>query len=401
LIAVTLLGGSYCNALSTSTCAAADVINSELDIITELDFYDEDNDDILSTKFNTWIRDNTKVEFYEDDNDILSTNLIQWLRDNGAYINEKLVVKNDGSYRGVFATQDMEVGERVCSIPSHLIIQPTEELMKREDVGICTDCLTTKSVMNELSSDDRTPYGEYLAAQTSGYLPLFWSDSGKELLSTMLKSTRKERLTESRATDYNLLDYDELPPHGVRDMIDELKTDCNADDELLITDPKYLLADMLVTSRADYDYMIPFYDMFNYDNGKFNIKHDENPHKDDNKRELTISQLGFTVSKPIKAGEELFNTYNHCSVCGDRLDWFGTPEMWLQYGFVESFPQRWLFDFARIKFELEWKDGDESSGEVVMIGGFKMVLSKKRIVKSTMYFVLKVYESYSELGVCR
>jgi len=130
--------------------------------------------------------------------------LIAWLRDNGAYINDKLVVKNDGSYRGVFATQDMEVGERVCSIPSHLIIQPTEELTREEDVGTCTDCLTTKAVMNELSRDDPTPYGEYLA-QTSGYLPLFWSDSGKELLSMMLKSTRKERLTESRADDYNPL----------------------------------------------------------------------------------------------------------------------------------------------------------------------------------------------------
>jgi len=204
LIAVTLsLRGDYSNALSTSTCAAADVINSELDIITELDFY-EDDGDILSTKFNTWIRDNAKVDFYEDDNDILSTNLIAWLRDNGAYINDKLVVKNDGSYRGVFATQDMEVGERVCSIPSHLIIQPTEELTREEDVGTCTDCLTTKAVMNELSRDDPTPYGEYLA-QTSGYLPLFWSDSGKELLSMMLKSTRKERLTESRADDYNPL----------------------------------------------------------------------------------------------------------------------------------------------------------------------------------------------------
>ena len=54
LIAVaTLLRGGYCNALSTSTCAAADVINSELDIITELDFYDEDDGDILSTKFIT------------------------------------------------------------------------------------------------------------------------------------------------------------------------------------------------------------------------------------------------------------------------------------------------------------------------------------------------------------
>ena len=33
---------------------------------------------------------------------------------------------------------------------------------------------------------------------------------------------------------------------------------------------------------------------------------------------------------------------------------------------MESIPQRWLFDFARVKFEIEWKDGDESKGEVVV-----------------------------------
>ena len=116
IAAVTLLRCTACSALSTSTCAAADVINSELDIITELDFYNEyDAGDILSTKFNTWIQDNAKVDFYEDDNDVLSTNLIEWLRDNGAYINDKLVVKNDGSYRGVFATQDRRL-ENECAL---------------------------------------------------------------------------------------------------------------------------------------------------------------------------------------------------------------------------------------------------------------------------------------------
>jgi len=316
-------------------------------------------------------------DFYKDDADTLSTNLIKWLRDNGAYINDTLVVKNDGSYRGIFATQDMDAGERVCSVPSNLIIQPTEELMQNEDVE-ATDCITIKAVMNAISDgDDATPYGKYLAAQTSGYLPTFWSDSGKDLLSTMLKSARKERLTESRSEDYNPLQYDELPPHGVRDMIDELKRDCNAGD--LINDPKYLLAAMLVTSRADYDYMIPFYDMFNHNNAKYNIQHDESQENDE--REIASSHLGFTLSKSIKAGEELLLSYNRCDICSDRLDWFGTPEMWLQYGFVESIPQRWLFDFARVKFELEWKDGDESSGEVVVNFLVPMSSEGKRLLQ--------------------
>merc|ERR1712087_6547 len=38
----------------------------------------------------------------------------------------------------------------------------------------------------------------------------------------------------------------------------------------------------------------------------------------------------------------------------------------LNFGFVESLPQRWLFDFARVKFDLDWKDGNESTGGVAV-----------------------------------
>ena len=38
----------------------------------------------------------------------------------------------------------------------------------------------------------------------------------------------------------------------------------------------------------------------------------------------------------------------------------------MHFGFVEPIPQRWLFDFARVKFGLDWKDGNESTGEVVV-----------------------------------
>jgi len=344
----------------------------------------------------------TDNDFYKDDADTLSTNLISWLRDSGAYINEKLVVKNDGSYRGIFATQDMNAGEKLCSIPSNLILQPTEELMENEDEDVeATDCITIKAVMNAISDgDDGTPYGKYLAAQTSGYLPSFWSDSGKDLLSIMLKSTRKEQLTDTRSEDYNPLEYDELPPHGVRDMIDELKTDCNAGDDL-INNPTYLLAAMLVTSRADYDYMIPFYDMFNHDNAKYNIQHDESQENDE--REIASSHLGFTLSKSIKAGEELLLSYNRCDICSDRLDWFGTPEMWLQYGFVESIPQRWLFDFARVKFELEWKDGDESTEEVVVNFLVPMSSKGKRLLQEELtrldtFAAVHRHKSHEEYG---
>ena len=33
---------------------------------------------------------------------------------------------------------------------------------------------------------------------------------------------------------------------------------------------------------------------------------------------------------------------------------------------AQPMPQRWLFDFARVKFDLDWKDGNEATGEQVV-----------------------------------
>lgn len=100
--------------------------------------------------------------------------------------------------------------------------------------------------------------------------------------------------------------------------------------------------------------------MMNHNNGKMNVIHKYNPYKGD-----PIDKTGYEMvtSKPILAGEELFLSYNQCVICDQYYDWFGTPEMFLHFGFVESYPQRWLFDFARVKFDLDWKDGDEGTGK--------------------------------------
>lgn len=103
--------------------------------------------------------------------------------------------------------------------------------------------------------------------------------------------------------------------------------------------------------------------MINHDNGNYNIRH-----LHDNYRRDNIDETGHEIvtTKAMKAGDQLFNSYNRCNVCQEHLDWVGTPELFLEFGFVEAMPQRWLFDFARMKFDLDWKDGDESSGKLVV-----------------------------------
>lgn len=286
--------------------------------------------------------------------DFLTSDLIEWLRVNGAYINEKLVVKHvvpddPSSPRGVFATDAMEAGETVCTIPSKLLIKSSEELMDGLPAEM-SYCGTIKAVMEATSGDDMTPYGRYLAAQPKNYLPKFWPEADKNLLVEMLASSRKDQLTA----------YDELPPHGVHDTFHELERECEGD----IEDPLYLQAAMLVAARSDYDVMVPFYDMINHHNGKYNVRHNIDPYQAENQLEEKGHEM--ITAKAIQPGEELYNSYNRCNFCSEYYDWFCTPEMFLNFGFVESIPQRWLFDFARVKFDLDWKDGDETTGEILV-----------------------------------
>ncbi|KAL7530268.1 hypothetical protein ACHAWF_003310 [Thalassiosira exigua] len=292
--------------------------------------------------------------------DALVSDLIRWLRDNGAYINEKLVVKHvvpgdPSSPRGVFAAEAMDEGENVCSIPSELMIKPSSELAEGELVEY-GHCSTIRKLRDALVGGAATPYERYLLAQPKWYLPGFWSWGGMDLLKTMLLSNRTHEMT----------DYDELPPHGVDEFVEmDLLEGCV---DIDVKDTSFWHSAMLVQARGDYAFM--FADMINHDNRGYNIRHNSNYDS-----YVNGAVHDIVTSRVIEAGEQLFNSYNRCNICEGRFDWMGTPEMFLHYGFVESMPQSWLIDFARIKFVLDWKDGDESSGELAV--DFKLPPSEK------------------------
>lgn len=322
----------------------------------------------------------------DTDTDTLTSDLIDWLRANGAYINDKLRVKHVipgdvSSPRGVFATEAMEEGEIVCSIPYPLMITPTdasvEDILRDPYPSRCgiidavmkamqgtakkgDDTIGDNSDRDGDNVDDTittrptrplvTPYARYLLAQPKSYLPAFWSDEANTLLGTMLRSTRTHNLTE----------YDALPPHGVEDDVDVLATQCDED----ITDPLFLHAAMIVIARADGHFLTPYFDMINHSNTKHNVRHQYDPYKPEPPHQ-TIDQTGYGVltTQPIPAGNELVYPYNKCNICHASTDWLGTPELFLYFGFVETLPQRWLFDFARIKFDLVWKKKKMKNGD--------------------------------------
>jgi hypothetical protein len=133
-----------------------------------------------------------------------------------------------------------------------------------------------------------------------------------------------------------------------------------------VNDPLYRQAVMLVYARADYQYLVPFYDINNHHNGKNNMAHRYNPYDPVDLNEIKKTGYELVTTKAIKRSEELRTSYDRGLICEEMVDWFGTPEMFLYFGFVEDIHQRWLFDFARVKFDLDWTIVGESAGEAVV-----------------------------------
>lgn len=159
---------------------------------------------------------------------------------------------------------------------------------------------------------------------------------------------------------------------GVDDMIPrDVMEWCEIPPETM-ADPTFRRAVMLVKARADYHYMVPFYDMMNHNNGNLNTAHKYNPYGGHGDSDIKTNGYVMVTTKRIGRGEEVYNSYNRCTICGSYVDHVHTPEIFYNWGFVEGMPQSWLFDFARVKFELDWRydvddDGVESkTGDLIV-----------------------------------
>lgn len=54
--------------------------------------------------------------------------------------------------------------------------------------------------------------------------------------------------------------------------------------------------------------------------------------------------LVVRASKEIMAGDEIFSSYDSCTDCKDTDHYWGTMEIMRDFGFVESYPHRYVFD---------------------------------------------------------
>ena len=170
------------------------------------------------------------------------------------------------------------------------------------------------------------------------------------------------------------------PARGVDDLITrDVMEWCDISQERM-DDPTFRRAVMLVKARADYHYMVPFYDMMNHRNGKrHNTAHVHNPYGGDGDASIKENGYVMVATRRIGRGEEVYNSYNRCTICHSYVDHVHTPEIFYMWGFVENMPQSWLFDFARVKFELDLShdDVDEDDGGDVLVATFQVPPSER------------------------
>jgi|UniRef100_A0A8J9RY90 spermidine synthase len=321
--------------------------------------------------------------------------LVDWIRSKGGFFHSKIELRrfdaNDPtSPYGVFANEDISDKELLFEVPRSCLLDAIndykvgdkiegffvnkewhpatvaafypeddtfdvayddgdfESRVPRSSIqwpSSAMNCGTVRSLLREFDlgeESDYAPFTNYLREQPYGQLPSAWSVAGKSLLLEMLGQDLSGKQT--------------LPPFEALDWLTSgWHNLCRGS-----TDPFAENAAMMVVQRCWDELLIPIYDMVSHRNGRW-LNTQSNSVQDG-------GPVSVTASRKIQAGEELYSTYNFCTDCDARAHWYGTGEILRDYGFVELYPQRWLFPDQKISFDIDEKLNEEGkpTGEMII-----------------------------------
>mmetsp|Transcript_7170 Transcript_7170/g.10467 ORF Transcript_7170/g.10467 Transcript_7170/m.10467 type:complete len:381 (+) Transcript_7170:52-1194(+) len=272
--------------------------------------------------------------------------VIEWLRSrDGGHFTEKVFFR-DG---GMFAAEDISEGEIVMMIPPNALFGPNAD----DDSD---ECGTARRLAHEYvhlkEKSDHWPYLQYVFESfPHKSVPIGWSSAGKKIVRDLIVGS-------------------ELEPRGFGRG--SYKNACGAtdDDSLAVW---LEAAWRIVLSRGWHHIMVPVFDMVNHRNGRYH-----NVDRRSTTDELLQVDGDYTIvaTKDIKAGSQLHNSYNQCqadATCFGIDKSYVTPQIFLDYGFVEQLPRRFAFFYPGDEeeeedddeFEYDDEEEDDSSGIVV------------------------------------
>jgi len=306
--------------------------------------------------------------------------LVQWLREKGGYFNDKLEIRRadpmDSQSRfGMFTNADLKKREILIIIPKDCTLtdeSKDEDKIKTEEGEeedySAMNCKTVRNLIKEMKLGDESkyaPYVNYLLAEPWGQLPSSWSTKGKDFFLDILEMYTIEPMPPIEPGDW-LLDWYDICK-GSKDPFEEN-------------------AALLSVQRSWDDKLIPVYDMMSHRNGHWLNTASNSVHED--------SDIVVKAKRDIQAGEEIYTSYNMCEDCGGRIKNYGTPEIFRDYGFIEQYPQRWIFPNI-IGFQIDEKE--EGSGNFSLswingsptIQGVKMLQDMQQALKQVSEHDLK------------
>ena len=167
-------------------------------------------------------------------------NLVEYFTtEMGVHYSPKQQIRYENGMMGVFATERIEEGELLCSVPWNATINAGRRIVDPPHLV----CDTVRNLAREMRLGEKSdfgPYVEYLLNQRVGQLPSAWSQPAKDLF-------------------HRVLDGPVLPPRDATNMLDiDWLRDCRGTDS-----PSDNNAAMLVIQRAEDDLMVPVYDFYN------------------------------------------------------------------------------------------------------------------------------------------
>ena len=244
---------------------------------------------------------------------------IEWIRSYGGFFSPKiafqLLDKDDpNSPMGIFALEDLYQKEALMVIPQSCLLTSGGSL---ETCDTARNLIKQRQLKNESKF---APYVDYVFdPKHKGQIPSSWSQAGESLIQRIIG--------------------EEMPPYDVAGI--SFKEECGGSG-----DPLEEEAYLNVVRRSWDDIMVPVFDMINHRNGHwYNV--DSNSAHDG-------TDITVFASRDVKAGEQLYLSYNECADCDYALTYV-LPHILKDYGFVEQYPRRWRFDTKQraLVFELD------------------------------------------------
>ncbi len=302
--------------------------------------------------------------------------LFEWiLEDPDGFVHPSILFQRLGpeGKSGPYAmhvTEDVPAGTPLIVLPRKYVI---ESHMKKKKGNIALDddyrmCVTVEKVLDEYQKHNDTetsfqsfyaPYLSYLfedtvGGTTRGLLPGTWSDQSIGILHLILDHDYDDGSSTLRPDDFDfnsIFDVCARNIEGAEDEDDEDEDDEDEDDDseeddsdegIFVNEQMAEDAYMFLLSRGWYDKLLPVVDMLNHRNGP--NKNVEVTSIDDEEG----NDVAAYAWRDMRKGEQLQYSYSECmdATCGFGKWRYSTTTqvIFVQYGFVELYPRRWIFD---------------------------------------------------------